>query len=58
LSRLSFTLTKVDLVSGRASSSCTGVGHARAALRYQVWYERGCRPGLIVDIGGKITFRW
>jgi hypothetical protein len=43
----------IDLVSGRARSSSTGVGDAGAALRYQVWYERGSRPGLIVDIGGK-----
>ena len=52
LSRLSFRLTKIDRVSGRARSSSAGVGNVGAALRYQVWYERGSRPGLVADIGG------
>jgi hypothetical protein len=30
-----------------------GVGDISAALRYQVWYERGARPALVVDIDGK-----
>jgi hypothetical protein len=46
---------EIDLVSGRTRSSTTGFGDAAAALRYQVWYERGARPGLIIDIGGKST---
>jgi hypothetical protein len=30
-----------------------GFGDLRAALRYQVWYERASRPALTVDIEGK-----
>jgi hypothetical protein len=30
-----------------------GFGDVRAALRYQVWYERGIRPSVIVDVEGK-----
>jgi hypothetical protein len=30
-----------------------GFGDIRAALRYQVWYERGARPSLIIDVEGK-----
>ena len=43
----------IQLLSGSSSSSSTGIGDIGAALRYQVWYERGIRPGLIVDIQGK-----
>jgi hypothetical protein len=42
-----------QLASGRSASSSTGIGDVGAALRYQVWYERGARPGLIIDITGK-----
>lgn len=42
-----------QLASGRLGSSSTGIGDVGAALRYQVWYERGARPGLIIDITGK-----
>ena len=44
---------EIRLLSGSSSSSSTGIGDISAALRYQVWYERGIRPGLIVDIQGK-----
>ena len=44
---------EIRLLSGSSSSSSTGIGDIAAALRYQVWYERGIRPGLIVDIQGK-----
>ena len=30
-----------------------GFGDLGAALRYEVWYEQGNRPSLIVDISGK-----
>jgi hypothetical protein len=43
----------IELVSGSSSTSSTGIGDIGGALRYQVWYERGARPGLIIDIGGK-----
>jgi hypothetical protein len=44
---------ETQLASGRLASSNTGIGDVGAALRYQVWYERGVRPGLIIDITGK-----
>lgn len=42
-----------QVASARSASSSTGIGDVGAALRYQVWYERGARPGLIIDITGK-----
>jgi hypothetical protein len=44
---------ELDLVSGSVKSSNTGLGDVGGALRYQIWYERGARPGLIIDVGGK-----
>ena len=32
-----------------------GVGDIGAALRYQVWYERGARPALVLEVTGKST---
>jgi hypothetical protein len=37
----------------RVSQEKEGVGDIGAALRYQVWYERGARPALVLDITGK-----
>lgn len=44
---------EIELTTGRSASSSTGIGDVGAALRYQIWYERGARPGLIIDIVGK-----
>lgn len=44
---------EIDLGTGASSSASTGIGDVGAALRYQLWYERGVRPGLIIDIQGK-----
>jgi hypothetical protein len=37
----------------RVSQKEEGFGDIGAALRYQVWYERGARPALVLDITGK-----
>jgi hypothetical protein len=37
----------------RTSQEKDGVGDIGAALRYQVWYERGARPALVLDVTGK-----
>ena len=37
----------------RTSEEKDGVGDIGAAVRYQVWYERGIRPALVLDVSGK-----
>jgi hypothetical protein len=37
----------------RGSQEKDGIGDIGAALRYQVWYERGTRPALVLDVTGK-----
>jgi hypothetical protein len=37
----------------RGSQEKDGIGDIGAALRYQVWYERGNRPALVLDVTGK-----
>jgi hypothetical protein len=42
-----------DFGLGRVGEKQDGVGDLAAALRYQVWYERGNRPSLVLDVEGK-----
>ena len=46
---------EVETDAGFASSTQReeGLGDIRAALRYQVWYERASRPALTIDVEGK-----
>jgi hypothetical protein len=37
----------------RTSQQEDGFGDIGGALRYQVWYERGARPALVLDVTGK-----
>lgn len=43
----------INLGGGSFTSSSTGVGDASVALRYQMWYEKGLRPSIIIDVNGK-----
>lgn len=43
----------LDVASTQLTTTDDGVGDFGAAVRYQVWYERGLRPSLIVDVQGK-----
>jgi hypothetical protein len=42
-----------DLGVARITQREEGFGDLRAALRYQVWYERASRPSLTIDVEGK-----
>ena len=42
-----------DFGIAKSRQTDDGFGDLAAALRYQVWYERGNRPSLIVDVIGK-----
>jgi hypothetical protein len=42
-----------DFGVARGSQVEDGVGDIGAALRYQLWYERGARPALVLDVTGK-----
>jgi hypothetical protein len=42
-----------DSSVGRTEQKETRVGDISAALRYQIWYERGARPSVVLDIEGK-----
>jgi hypothetical protein len=42
-----------DFGVGRLTERDEGFGDLRAALRYQLWYERGNRPSLVIDVEGK-----
>ena len=42
-----------DLGVARVTQREEGFGDLRAALRYQVWYERANRPSLTIDVEGK-----
>lgn len=44
---------KTDFGVGQIDRTKDGFGDMAAALRYEVWYEQGNRPSLIVDISGK-----
>jgi hypothetical protein len=42
-----------DFGVARISQDEDGFGDIGGALRYQVWYERGARPALVLDVTGK-----
>jgi hypothetical protein len=42
-----------DFGVARTSQEDDGFGDIGGALRYQVWYERGARPALVLDVTGK-----
>ena len=42
-----------DVGFARVKQQQSGFGDLAGALRYQVWYERGSRPSVIVDLQGK-----
>ena len=42
-----------DLGFARVKQQQDGFGDLGVAVRYQVWYERGSRPSVIVDLQGK-----
>jgi hypothetical protein len=42
-----------DFGVARVTQKEEGFGDLRGALRYQLWYERGNRPSLIIDAEGK-----
>lgn len=42
-----------DLGVARVAQRDEGMGDLQGAVRYQVWYERGSRPSLIVDVEAK-----
>jgi len=44
---------EIDLGTGQNRLVSEGIGDIAAALRYQVWYERGLRPSLIIDVLAK-----
>jgi hypothetical protein len=44
---------KSDFGVAQSDQSKDGFGDLAAALRYEVWYEQGNRPSLILDISGK-----
>lgn len=44
---------EIDLGTGRNRAVSEGLGDIGAALRYQVWYEQGGWPALIIDAIGK-----
>jgi hypothetical protein len=45
--------TKQDFGVAQSEQSKDGFGDLAAALRYELWYERGNRPSVILDISGK-----
>ena len=45
--------TKQDFGVAMSEQSKDGFGDLAAALRYELWYERGNRPSVILDISGK-----
>jgi len=46
-------LQQQSFANGSIAEQATGLGDIAAAIRYQAWYERGNRPGLILDIESK-----
>jgi hypothetical protein len=42
-----------DIGAARQSVEEEGFGDLAGAIRYQVWYEKGSRPSLILDVEGK-----
>jgi hypothetical protein len=44
---------ETDAGFARTTQREEGFGDLRAALRYQVWYERASRPALTIDVEGK-----
>jgi hypothetical protein len=44
---------KTDFGIAQSDTTKEGFGDLAAALRYEVWYEQGNRPSLILDISGK-----
>jgi hypothetical protein len=45
--------TKQDFGVAQSEQSKDGFGDLAAALRYELWYERGNRPSVILDVSGK-----
>lgn len=43
----------INVGGGSFTSSSTGFGDAAVSLRYQVFYEKGLRPSVILDVNGK-----
>ena len=43
----------ITIGGGSITNSSTGVGDASVSLRYQMWYEKGLRPSIIIDVNGK-----
>jgi len=44
---------KIDLGVTRIHTDDQGLGDISGALRYQLWYELGARPSVILDLNGK-----
>ena len=44
---------ETDFGTSRTTDKDNGVGDIGGAVRYEVWYEQGNRPALVVDVSGK-----
>ncbi|MGH7232648.1 MAG: hypothetical protein ACREJU_15015 [Nitrospiraceae bacterium] len=44
---------EIELGTSRSRTVAEGLGDISGALRYQLWYERGSRPTVILDVLGK-----
>jgi hypothetical protein len=44
---------QIDFGVTRIHTDEQGLGDISGALRYQLWYERGARPSVILDVNGK-----
>jgi hypothetical protein len=44
---------ELNVGTGTNTTTSNGVGDIAAALRYQIFYERGLRPSVILDVQGK-----
>ena len=44
---------KTDFGTTRDTDTQDGVGDIGGAIRYEIWYEQGNRPSMVIDVSGK-----